>query len=257
MGKRVLVIASYYGEDRHNPYNYLNPQLESLGRLKHSLDDVVVVVNEGQATEDYLRSLDEFSKVLYRPNVCGSYGAWNFAWETYGDKYEWYFYLEDDYVFNMDNFDDKLIAMWEPEMGHLCSYQVIHPVYGWHMAMVNGLISADGWRAADFSHFNTLKSRPAYDSEIQVHWGNAFIRSSLAVKSIVPTYNTPFYGAGVTRSWCDAPAIITPAQQTILPYPRISNPRKTRAPRREVAEDRHQQRLKEDPVYMKYFSSRI
>ena len=30
------------------------------------------------------------------------------------------------------------------------------------------------------------------------------------VKSILPTYDTPFYGAGVTRSFSNNPAIIIP-----------------------------------------------
>jgi hypothetical protein len=247
LGKRILVIASYCGDDRRNPYNYLKYQLESLERLRHKLDDVVVVENAGHPTADYLESQAKFDKILHRPNIRGSYGAWNYAWETYGDEYEWYFYLEDDYVFALDNFDDKLIAMWEPGVGHLCSLYYDHGRVGWHVAMPNGLISAEGWRVADFSHFNTVNVTPIYEPEIQISWGNSFINSPLRVKSIVPTYDTPFYVTGETRNLCNSPAIIVPIG---LPPPLPQSEQRTKLPMlRELVTDRHLQRLIDDPEY--------
>ena len=205
VGKRILVIASYCGEDRHNPdTNYLEYQLESLKRFKHNLDDVVVVVNQGNPTVEYLDSLSEFPKVLLRPNVRGSYGAWNHAWDTYGDEYDWYFVIEDDYVFGLDNWDQKLIDLWEDDMGYLCSM-----LESDHASMTGGLVSSAGFKAADFSDFNRC-SKDTYDTCSQIRWSQAFLNSPLRVKSILPAYDAPFFGAGITRSFSNNPAIIIP-----------------------------------------------
>ena len=211
MGRRILVIASYCGENRHHPsINYLAYQLESLKRFKNNLDDVVVVVNKGYPTVEYLDSLSEFPKVLLRPNVRDSYGAWNHALDIYGDEYDWYFVVEDDYVFVLDNWDQKLIDLWEDDMGYLCS-KLDGELQNFHASMTGGLVSSVGFRTADFSDFNRCSS-DVYDTCSQIRWSQAFINSPLKVKSILPTYDTPFYGAGITRSFSNNPAIILPIQ---------------------------------------------
>ncbi len=146
-------------------------------------------------------------------------------------------------------FDQKLIDMWEAGTGHLCSNAYVHPGIGYHIAMTSGLISSEGFKAADFSVFKQhwAWNTSIYATEYQRTWDEAFINSPLKVKSIVPTYDVHYLDTdGIVRNFCDAPDIIVPVQpglkkrELILQLEGIG---------REVALDRHRQRLTEDALY--------
>lgn len=196
MSKRVLVIASFNGA-RHHPFppgnELLEAQLWSLKTFKHSLDKVVVVTtSRPDPPSPYGVALSRFETVLYRDNIHGSYGSWNHAWDTYGDEFDWYFLIEDDYVFVLDNWDQKLIDLWSDGLGYLCGLLVSD-----HASMSGGLVSSAALKVADFTLFNRCPD-DVYDSCSQIQWSRAFINSPLRVEQIPPRYEMPYYMGGGT-----------------------------------------------------------
>lgn len=222
--KRILVIASYNGPRNHPEppgYELLEAQLWSLNHFKHNLDKIVVV-STSQPEDLYGVVLSHFETVLYRENTHGSYGSWNLAWDTYGDEFDWYFLIEDDYVFVLDDWDQKLIDLWKPGMGYLCSLLASD-----HASMSGGLVSSAGFAAADFQHFNRCPEEARSPCN-QINWSQAFMNSSLGVEQI-EGYARPFYhGQGTFSGIGTGPQILIPVQ--MASYALFERPLTSRPP---------------------------
>src|SRR5579859_1483367 len=131
MTGKILIIASWWG-DRHptmKSSRMLEFQFSQLQKLKHGLDKVLLVVN-GMAGPP---EIDLFQDKLFRENTQGSYGAWKDGMIA-NPGYEWYFFLEDDYVFNLDHFDQLMIDMWKPGATYLAEM-----IAGEHASISNGM----------------------------------------------------------------------------------------------------------------------
>jgi hypothetical protein len=120
------VIACWSGLRRVNPPAYLADRsvflrrhLESLQNLKHSVDRITIVVNQNvedpPSFRSFLKSIPKTLgtacvKVLERPNIGYSYGAYSRAFEL--DRIvspaTHYILMEDDYVFIQDGFDAEM-----------------------------------------------------------------------------------------------------------------------------------------------------
>lgn len=99
---------------------YLREHLKQLDKLKHNLSQITIVVNKLEyESESFIDYIDEIStsrkyKVLRRPSNEGiSYGAYSYAYDTCGDDFDYYFFIEDDYIPVMNNFDKIFIKCFK------------------------------------------------------------------------------------------------------------------------------------------------
>lgn len=134
---RTLIIATWSGDRHwHHPKQesdrgyYVRQQVKQLEMLRHSITDIVFVVpyNE-EEPPSFKRAIESLNDkivntrvcVLRRENAGMSYGSWLHAMRKI-TKSNWYFLLEDDYIFTQNEFDDRLIEMItdRPKCGYLC-----------------------------------------------------------------------------------------------------------------------------------------
>jgi hypothetical protein len=111
-----LRSASLWDADfREDHCYYTRMHLAQLGRVRHNLDQITVVVPESSHTPydleeiDYLVSLDVAPKnvvVLRAPTFKVSYCSWLFAHRTFEYQFDYEILIEDDYVPMIDNFDE-------------------------------------------------------------------------------------------------------------------------------------------------------
>src|SRR5512147_2935470 len=136
------VIAAYLGaRQRQNPrqqrdkFYYLKRHLDQLNRLRHNLDEILLVLSINQQTD--IELFPQFAKehglsTLIRQNLGYSYGAWSDAFAHYGDRFDRYIFMEDDYLPIPDAFDSKLHELLDiyPRCGYLCGLVTPFPVAG-------------------------------------------------------------------------------------------------------------------------------
>lgn len=239
MGKgRILIIVSYNGirhQSGYNAYQLLRIQHKQLTDLKHSLDKILIVVNEsGVEDEDYEKALALFPNLLRRPNTLWSYGGWKDGVLANPD-YEWYFFLEDDYTVFMDDWDQKWIDLWKPEMSYLAHKVGTDWGYPKHASMSSGLSRGDILKTVKWEN---LRGSGEYDAILQVSWSQLF--DSEGLFDIRSRYAAPFHSAGTITNHgdIDFPILIGPAQMLEFDQPT-----------REVMWDRHKRRMEEDIEY--------
>lgn len=202
---RILIIASYNGPRRWSLSNavILQKQYECLNRFKHSLDKIVIVQNE---SPDYPPELDLFENVIFRPNISGSYGAWIEGYNQNPD-FEWYFFIEDDYIFVHDNFDQLWIDLWDQETSYLCSRYM-----NGHAAIANGLTRGEILKELNITGFAFTE---IYNAALQINFSQVF--SSIPnkmIKDISSKYCSPFWQRGIYH--LDAkPILIQPVEMDI------------------------------------------
>jgi len=205
---RILIIASYNGPRRWSLPNsrLLELQHEYLSKVKHNLDKIVVVQNRAEIPQSKLHL---FADVLHRENSCGSYGAWVHGYQIYPD-YEWYFFLEDDYIFTLDNFDQRMIDMWDDETSYLCSLILQNPIR--HAAISNGLTRGDVLKNIDFKPLKKYDN--IYNGLLQTTFSQLFSGDpKKKLKDVTTEYSTPFWQQNSVRyNEKGKPILISPAQ---------------------------------------------
>lgn len=114
-----------------DPAIYLRSNIASLRRLAHDLSQITVVIpenpSEPKAFASYVEQIPAHigsTKVVVvrRPNVGMSYGSFSDVYGMYRTTFDYYFFVEDDYVFAVDHFDRLHIEELEkyPKCGYVC-----------------------------------------------------------------------------------------------------------------------------------------
>jgi len=129
MKEHIKIITTYFG-DRRKPPRDAAECLRALKRSWHyeqridpGVDTDTVYINnvpyeddkvsDGQKLEEcynYLHSLDGRKtargvvRVVDRENIGMSYGAYNYAYEQFGQEYKYFFFIEDDHVMITDDY---------------------------------------------------------------------------------------------------------------------------------------------------------
>lgn len=201
------VLSTWNGWRRHgDDTEYLWPHLDNLKRLSHSIDQITVVspINPTEPPE-YNKRLSKLQKpivVLRRPNIGLSYGSWSYAFDMFGEKFDYYFFMEDDYHYVIDDFDKIMIRHYEEAQ---CEY-LCWMVRGSHAGISCGLANSSALSRVKKKHgflpyetkinprhCPTDPKRGVYTSQGgQFKFSNAF--ASLA--DTQPFYRTPFWGSG-------------------------------------------------------------
>jgi len=130
---------------------FLRLHIRQLEHLQHDLALVTIVVNEGPDAEfdDFVDSLDGREvretpiRVIRRPNVGMSYGAWADVFVRDGTAFSHYLWIEDDYVVVHDRFDTIMLEMMQASgCDYLCGFAADLGL-GRHAAISNGLIRSE------------------------------------------------------------------------------------------------------------------
>jgi hypothetical protein len=148
--KTNLVVVFYFGKKRRfnvmeaiDPLFCLRKQVKFLLRYKHKLDQITFVVN-GETPELYERLIEPLKskyslKTLHRENVGVSYGGYSAAVEKYINDFDFFIFLEDDWVFCHDNFDSILVDSFQKseDTSMVCAVSSTsdpcsHEIYGDH-----------------------------------------------------------------------------------------------------------------------------
>jgi hypothetical protein len=221
------VIATYQGPRRYRDGGELSRHLDQLNRLPHKLDHVVVVNNYDYAAQ----KIQTFgAELIERPNVGGSYGAFNAAFKRHHDKFDYYIFVEDDYVPVAKEFDTILHALIMPKTGYLCGLVANFPVYHEgmrlsvpHAAISNGIARTSALLAVEryFGNlpYSNAPSDYGKDEMSQVLFSNAFLYAGYELQSWLPSFCTPAMRAGgmVIHGSSDKPALIAPIEWLDFP----------------------------------------
>lgn len=208
---RILIIVSYVGPRHWSQFHasdMLRIQAEQLRSLHHSLDKILIVVPRWEHySQEYEDALALFSDVMRVPNgPQASYGAWRDAYLA-NPGYEWYFFLEDDYMFYQDDFDQKMIDMWKPGMGYLAEWQEegVH-----HAAAPHGLARGDVLKTIDW---NRLTATDEYNNMLQIGFFELFDR----VAGMQDKYDAAFWDGRIVRHTdTTKPILIGPMQLLLM-----------------------------------------
>jgi len=166
MVRRInYIIAAWGGPRRGSKYSDLTPcgcgdyitkQLAALKRYKHSLAQVTIVNADAGEPHPELDNLPSEVAgvpvvVFDIPNCLLSVGSWQAAVQRYTNSFDYYIFIEDDYVFVRDHFDELLVGMHQP--GHM----VISHLEGGNGAIVlNGIVDVETLRSLGFRFGNSI-----------------------------------------------------------------------------------------------------
>jgi len=117
--KTNLIVVYYFGarrrqtiQERLNPLFCLENQVKFLLKYKHQLDQITFVVNGGipDGYNQTIKPLKEKYNIvtINRENTGLSYGGFSEAVSKYIEDFDFFIFLEDDWVFCHDNFDQYL-----------------------------------------------------------------------------------------------------------------------------------------------------
>lgn len=188
------------GDKPPDAWHYLVHQLEALEARLHDLAQITFVLNRytdernGSILGLIPSSLQDTPVVVHtRPNVGLSYGAFNCAFEN-DPTFDYYIFIEDDYVPVIDNFDEILFGLFvddrrDPMLGYLCThYAAPHPEYGPHAAIANGLISREALQA-----IQPLVIPDGEPYKTQIAFSRAFEKAGYGVRDFSHKYRAPFF----------------------------------------------------------------
>lgn len=204
------VIACWSGDRRKHDIRYvesrefyLRSHIESLLRLRHSyVYQITVCVpynpDESSSFREYLLSLPSVignaSVVVFeRSNDGLSYGSLSDVYGCYGNAFGYYIFMEDDYVFCLDDFDKIMVRLMRLHIncGYLCGY--FH--YG-HAGSSCGIFREDCLRAV-WNRFGKLPhSRGSNylmnEASGQVGQSRAIIEAGFDIFDTIFCYRTGF-----------------------------------------------------------------
>lgn len=138
MKKLCYIISFWLGKRRHDDYRadddklfYLKKQIEYLNKVKHNIDNIIFNFNVEPNQYDTLtesiklipkKIKDSTTEINIRENFGMSYGAFSDCFVKNKDKYEYFLFNEDDYIFVEDFFDETLIKMFNEKenCGYFC-----------------------------------------------------------------------------------------------------------------------------------------
>lgn len=186
---------------------YLRSHLRSLRDLRHRLDQITIMVpknaKEPAEFRDLVRSLpsrirDTPIVVMERPNLGLSYGSLSDCFARYRGEFDYYFFMEDDYVFEQHEFDRIHVEAMEvdPKCGYLCGLAWTNGL-PMHAGIANGIMrgaalervfSAHGGR---IPHSNDASYRGGEETG-QVGQSQAIIAQGFTLKDWSGAYRVIF-----------------------------------------------------------------
>lgn len=226
--KTNYIIASWNGpriSTIKNPSYYttvLNNHLKQLGKLKHSIDEVTIMKPNSPHKNAYYNIDTDIGvkvSVIECENQFQSYGQWLKAIEMNLDRFDYFILVEDDYVPTLDNFDEKLINIYD-EGSFLCS--MISEKHILHCGISNGIISKKTIepliKSTDFRdwfiNYDKANSFSFGGSNFQIVFSRYFADNNITLKDYLNHYGSDFHYKGIMIDYTknNEPKILTPIQ---------------------------------------------
>jgi hypothetical protein len=229
------VIATWSGARRagndqllDDPIIYLQQHLAALKELTHELTQITVMVpynaDEPKKFTVYLDSLSDV-KILRRENEGQSYGSYIDCYKHYKDQFDYYIFVEDDYIPKQQNFDQILVQMFNgaENCGYLCSRVDKYPPTEYmgrpHAAISNGITSAavlksiaDQLGSIPCGRKATAKHAYAATPQLEFSWG--FLDTGWWLYDYSPFYCSPYHHVGKLQHYgsIQKPPLFVPVQ---------------------------------------------
>ncbi len=135
MTNRVNYVVACWGGRKEGP-DYIHVHIDLLNQLEHNVAQVTFVSPPypGKANRKFEKTLEELDGttlnngapivVLKRAgNNNISYGSWSDAYGAYHEKFDYYIFMEDDYIPARPNFDTILVdTLKEKQCHYLCIF---------------------------------------------------------------------------------------------------------------------------------------
>jgi RimJ/RimL family protein N-acetyltransferase len=203
------VITTWSGSRREPNLSYLKNHLLNLLSLKHNLSQITIVkpIVDGcnmsyYEVDNLISKFNCDVKILEKyDNVGQSYGQFFHAYETYKNEFDYYIFVEDDYMVDIDHFDKILVDEFVNQKvnGFLCSYcgpTPTDPVGG--ASISNGIISTNSMsKIYDIfpNPIQKINDREGY--MCQMNFSKLIWESNLHFKDISKKYRVPYFGTYV------------------------------------------------------------
>jgi len=202
------IIPTWSGERRIPNQKYLREHLLKLLSLKHNLSQITIVKpmigvdNVYYDVEGLISQFDCEVVILERhSNVGQSYGQFFYAYEKFKNDFDYYIFVEDDYVPSIDNFDSILLNEYKSQgvKGYLCSFSGVNKKYpNGGCSVSNGIISKDYMKKIyDYSP-SPIKSVDGKAGDMcHVKFTDLLIESGLVFKDFTNKYRVPYFAVNV------------------------------------------------------------
>ena len=222
-----LVIAFYFGSRIGDTYrnentvpvhdiDYVKKHVYSLNNFKHNLSQITcVVAKDPEDFTDYSKSFPSSVtigalvtplRVLQRHNEGLSFGSWKHAVQMYKDSFDYYIFIEDDYIFVQDHFDRILVNGLKSSP--YCDFFVVYKGKGQCISM--GVIASNSLKKLNWLDNCPLKGKTDLN---EVQWTNNFRMDSFKDN----TYVWPYYTRiGIIIFYCNNVQINVKNQKIVL-----------------------------------------
>lgn len=205
------VITTWSGNRRIPNLKYLKDHLLNLLSLKHSLSQITIVkpiVGGCDMTYyDFESLLSKFNcpiEILEKyDNVGQSYGQFFYAYEKYKDKFDYYIFVEDDYMVDIDYFDKILVNEYIEQQvdGFLCSYSGENPDYPRGGCSVsNGIISSNYLsKVYDYFPEPIKKINGELSFMCHINFAEMIRDCGFEFKDFAHKYRVPYFGNNIVQ----------------------------------------------------------
>jgi RimJ/RimL family protein N-acetyltransferase len=203
------VITTWSGPRREPNLSYLKNHLLNLLSLKHNLSQITIVkpIVDGcnmsyYEVDNLISKFNCDVKILEKyDNMGQSYGQFFHAYETYKNEFDYYIFVEDDYMVDIDHFDKILVSEFVEQKvdGFLCSYSGStpgDPIGG--ASISNGIISTNSMsKIYDIFPNPIQKINDQEGYMCQMNFSKLIWESNLHFKDISKKYRVPYFGTYV------------------------------------------------------------
>lgn len=208
MRKINYVLPTWSGQRDSIPkIPYIKTHLEQLQSLKHNLSQITIGYpynpKESKEYKSYMSSLNSVGNTsIYvepMPNAGRSYGQFNRIFAKYQDQFQYWIFIEDDYIPAVDNFDDILINAFEQKKkeigtgGFLCQCAKAWAGAQYHAAIANGIMDNESLKTVWAKNNGVLPHDIVGYNNGQVTFSRAFIRAKLFLRDLTPRFKAPYF----------------------------------------------------------------
>ena len=219
--KTNYVIATWSGHRRDgneelqvDSTSYIKKHLTALKSFDHHLNQITICIpdnkQEPEIFSQYINSLSnqENFKILRRPNKGQSYGSWVDSFKHYS-HFDYYIFVEDDYIPQKNNFDSILISLFKASenCGYLCSRVDKYPPTNYngrpHAAISNGISSREVLQSliSDFKYGEKSTDVHSYAATPQLEFSWTFLDAGYWLYDYSNHFSAPYYHVGKLQTY--------------------------------------------------------
>lgn len=130
-----------------------------------------------------------------------SYGGWSDAYLQYRTDFDYYFFIEDDYVYVKDDFDSIMIETYQSEQcGYLCTLARMGRHNFVHAAISNGLASSSVlekivglYGRLPYDCNDSFANYNHYDGDSQIGFSKAFVDNGFKIADTTHRFRAPYW----------------------------------------------------------------